>query len=359
MKMLYKCVFCLSHLCSTLLTRFSDRRYPQRTYPYDQLVRESQNRGRDVGEFEITDTDAFDDNRYWDIFVEYAKDEDCAEGISMRITAYNRGPDPATLHIIPQLWFRNTWSWPKERPTGADMPSLRQIGEGAIEAKHKSMGTYYFHANSSPAPIGPRGKKEEHEAVFVDEVVTPELLFTDNDTNFSRLYGGNNAVPYVKDAFHDHIIPSHRPPLPKEDAPSPPDSDGEGYESDATANGTATPRPETHDPRHFVNPNKEGTKAGAHYTFTDVPGNGGCAVVRVKLSTRSAEEDPAALDEESFDTVVEERRMDSDEFYSRFNSGALSDDLRNVMRQALSGMLWFVSCLPLSLFLLPPFRFLY
>ncbi|GAA5972004.1 hypothetical protein JCM11641_002452 [Rhodosporidiobolus odoratus] len=319
-------------------------KYPQRPYPYEQLVRESMNRGRDVGEFEITDTDAFDDNRYWDVFVEYAKDEDCAEGISMRITAYNRGPESATLHLIPQLWFRNTWSWPKERPTGEDMPSLKQTGEGVIEAHHKNMGRYFLYANSSPAPIGPRGKKDSLDPVFVEDVVTPELLFTDNDTNFERLYGGQNVVPYVKDAFHDHIIPSHRPALPKEDEAS---SDGaatpEGYDSDATASGTSTPRADpsaSPDPRHFVNPNKEGTKAAAHYVFNDVPGNGGCAVVRLKLTTKTVEEDAAAVDEEHFDAVVEERRMDSDEFYSRFNSGALSDDLRNVMRQALSGMLW-------------------
>ncbi|BGO93284.1 hypothetical protein NBRC10512_006198 [Rhodotorula toruloides] len=313
-------------------------KYPQRPYPYEQLVRESTNRGRDVGEFEITDTDAFDDNRYWDVFVEYAKDEDCAEGISIRITAYNRGPETATLHLIPQLWFRNTWSWPKERPTGADMPSLKQVGEGVVQADHKSMGRYYFHANSSPAPIGPRGGKEAQETVFVDDVVNPELLFTDNDTNFERLYGGNNAVPYTKDAFHDHIIHSHRPPMPEASSEKQNGANGDGYDSDSTADGASTPRPE--DTRQFVNPEKKGTKVGAHYVFRDVPGNGGCAVVRVKLTTKSAEADPSIQDEEEFDTVIEERRMDSDEFYSRFNSGALSDDLRNIMRQALSGMLW-------------------
>lgn len=219
------------------------------------------------------------------------------------------------------------------------MPSLQQIGEGAVQADHKDLGRYYFYANSSPAPIGPRGRKEQHETVFVDDVVTPELLFTDNDTNFERLYGGQNAVPYTKDAFHDHIIPSHRPPVAgKEGEES--QQNGDGYDSDATADGTATPRPE--DARNFVNPEKRGTKVGAHYVFRDVPGNGGCAVVRVKLTPRTPEEDAAINDEESFDVVVEERRMDSDEFYSRFNSGALSDDLRNVMRQALSGMLWYV-----------------
>ncbi|GAA5832964.1 hypothetical protein JCM3766R1_000378 [Sporobolomyces carnicolor] len=313
-------------------------KYPQRAYPYEQLVRESQNRGRDVGEFEITDTDAFEDNRYWDVFVEYAKDEDCAEGVSVRITAYNRGPDAATLHLVPQLWFRNTWSWPKERPTGKEMPELHQTAEGVIEANQEHLGRYYLYANSSPAPIGPRGKKDAQEAIFVDEVVTPELLFTDNDTNFSRIWGGDNKVPYVKDAFHDHIIPSHRPPLPRKERETNGDEASEqenGYESDSTIR-----EEEQQDTRQFVNPEKKGTKAAAHYTFRNVPGNGGCAVVRLKLTPRTPEEDPSIQDDENFDTVVEERRMDSDEFYSRFNSGALSDDLRNIMRQALSGMLW-------------------
>lgn len=341
-------------------------KYPQREYPYEQLVRESNNRDRTVGEFEITDTDMFDDDRYWDIFIEYAKDEDNAEGISIRITAYNRGPEPATLHILPQLWFRNTWSWPKDRPTGKAMPSLSQIGEGLIQSDHETLGRYYFHANSSPAPVDPATQGDDDEAVLVDDVVVPELLFTENDTNFARLYGGNNVTPYNKDAFHDHVIPGHRPALPKAEKPEKPekaakapkvpksngsstgsetdnatDEDEDDYGSDTTA-GTSTPtdRHTTPDEREFVNPEKKGTKAGAHYVFHNVPANGGCAVVRLKLTTKTAEEDPAANDEESFDMIVEERRMDSDEFYSRFNSGALSDDLRNIMRQALSGMLW-------------------
>ncbi|KDE04639.1 hypothetical protein, variant [Microbotryum lychnidis-dioicae p1A1 Lamole] len=328
-------------------------KYPQREYPYEQLVRESSNRGRDVGEFEITDTDAFEDNRYWDIFVEYAKDEDCAEGISIRITAYNRGPDPATLHILPQLWFRNTWSWPKDKPEGDKMPSLQQVGEGVVEAKEPHLGRYYLHANSSPAPVNPRQKGED-ETVFTDEIVVPELLFTENDTNFKRLYGGHNVTPYVKDAFHDHVIRKHRPALPKVAKARASAPDESEYDSDKTT-GEATPRTEDgsrtsyvesdteeeqEDDREFVNPEKKGTKCAAHYVFRDVPGNGGCAVVRLKLTPKTAEEDASIQDEESFDWVVEERRMDSDEFYSRFNSGALSDDLRNIMRQALSGMLW-------------------
>lgn len=236
------------------------------------------------------------------------------------------------------------------------MPSVQQIGEGVVQADQEHLGRYYFYANSSPAPVGPADQEEveDDEALLTEDFVVPELMFTDNDTNFERLYGGKNVTPFVKDAFHDQIIPGHRPPLPKPDGEvevveeEKKDVAGEGegeeeYDSDATANGTSA-RPQTPpvDNRNFVNPEKKGTKVGAHYVFNNVPGNGGCAVVRLKLTTKTAEEDPSVVDEESFDSVIEERRMDSDEFYSRFNSGALSDDLRNIMRQGLSGMLWFV-----------------
>ena len=102
--MLYKCA---ERFVGIELTAV---RYPQRPFPYEQIIRENAARDREVAEYEITDTDAFEDDRYWDVFVEYAKDEDCAEGVSMRITAYNRGPEPANLHIIPQAFFRNTWA---------------------------------------------------------------------------------------------------------------------------------------------------------------------------------------------------------------------------------------------------------
>lgn len=216
------------------------------------------------------------------------------------------------------------------------MPSVQQVGEGVIQADQEDLGRYYLHCNSSPAPVDP--SMPEDEGSIADDNVVPELMFTENDTNFERLYGGNNVTPFVKDGFHDHIIPSHRPVetptgegVPRYPVPE------EGYTSDSST-ATSTPTP----PRQFVNPEKKGTKAGAHYIFKDVPANGGCAVVRLKLTPKTTEQDSSIVDEESFDCVVEERRMDSDEFYSRFNSGALSDDLRNIMRQALSGMLWYV-----------------
>lgn len=202
-----------------------------------------------------------------------------------------------------------------------------------------------------------------------------------------RLYGGKNRTPYTKDAFHDHIIPQHRPAEPEPEksessglpvkSPSrksprlPPHhtpaeidgqdgEEGEGEETDGertpkqdngengetngeplTAEAPPRPRSETGG-RVFVNPEKTGTKAAAHYVFNAVPGKGGCVVVRMKMTPNSTEQDPSIIDEELFDDNVEERRMDSDEFYARIAGGSISDDLRNIMRQALSGMLWWV-----------------
>ena len=307
-------------------------KYPQRAFPYEQLVRESQTRGRDVPEFEILDTDAFDDNRYWDVFVEvgapafhllftfqmtspqYAKDEEDASNTYARITAYNRGPDPATLHILPQFWFPNTWSWSESK-----QPTPQMSGNGnCITANHHSLGTYHLYCLPSPPPIDPRNPDDIDDA----DSVEPELIFTENDTNFHRLYGGQNQTRHVKDAFHDHIIPAHRP----EDC----DIFKTGihlrrrtYEgsSDEEEQGPRTPFPygET-----FVNPAKRGTKSGAHYVFKDVPPNGGCAVVRLKLTPIApSANDPTLDDEGLFDEVIEDRREEADEFYHSLTLGAV------------------------------------
>ncbi|KDQ21556.1 hypothetical protein BOTBODRAFT_25994 [Botryobasidium botryosum FD-172 SS1] len=282
-------------------------KYPQRPYPYEELVRETNARGREVSEYEILDTDAFDDNRYWDVFVEYAKDDDYENGMSIRITAFNRGPEPATLHILPHLWFPNTWSWPLPRPA---KPTLREAAPGVIKAQHETLGTTHLYCLPSPPPVAPEAGAIEVEG----DSIVPDLLFTENETNYERLWGGKNDSPYAKDAFHDHIIPEHRP---------------------KTA-GDATPTP----PRQYVNPNKTGTKSAAHYVFRDVPANGGCAVVRVKMTPRTPREDETIDDDELFDNTIDERRAEADEFYGRLNSGPVSDDLRSITRQALAGMLW-------------------
>lgn len=338
-------------------------KYPQKRYPYEELVRENVNRGRDVPEFEILDTDAFDDDRYWDVFVEvtssehlmsiytheamqYAKDEQDPEGVYMRITSYNRGPEPATLHVIPQLWFPNTWSWNDKHPP---KPSLSSSGEGVITTKHETLGRYHLYCLPSPPPVDSQGEEVNPDA----DAVAPELLFTENDTNYYRLYGGQNETPYVKDAFHDHIISSHRPPIPDEDdtnyfmtrihsqtsahrttpsgvdqAETPPNEREQGPRTPFPINAT------------FVNPEKKGTKAAAHYIFREVPPRGGCAVVRLKLTPRRPEEDLSIEDEGIFDDTVEERREEANEFFAQLVQGPISDDFKQIMRQAFGGMLW-------------------
>lgn len=160
-----------------------------------------------------------------------------------------------------------------------------------------------------------------------------------------RLYGGQNRTPFTKDAFHDYLIKEHRPAkaseadskTPTEPSTELPSENGTGDDNgDAEHASSAEPTYAA----EFVNPDKEGTKAAAHYFFPAVPGKGGCVVVRLKLTRAGPEEDQSIVDEEVFDDLVEDRRVDSDEFYSRVATGPITDDLRNIMRQALSGMLW-------------------
>ncbi|KAH7913443.1 Six-hairpin glycosidase-like protein [Hygrophoropsis aurantiaca] len=291
-------------------------KYPQRRYPYEELVSENAHRDRDVAEYEILDSDAFDDDRYWDVFMEYAKDEDDPNNIYVRITSYNRGPDPATLHVVPQLWFRNTWSWPLDKQTRPSLSaSVTPDGEiNYIKAKHPDMERNYLYCLPSPPPITPDGKFVDDE----DIIIQPDLLFTENDTNFRKLYSGKNSSPHVKDGFHDHIITERK--SSQKNAPAP-----------------GCPPPEQ---VQFVNPQKKGTKAAAHYVFNDVPGHGGCAVVRLKLTPLSPSKTSNIADDGLFDDVVEERREEADEFYASLAFGPISDDFKQVMRQAFGGMLW-------------------
>src|SRR5918993_4940522 len=153
-------------------------KYPQAAFPYDDLLRTNAERGRHEFEYELIDTGVFDDGRYFDVFVEYAKAS--PEDILIRITVENRGPDEATLHVLPTLWFRNTWSW------GSDTarPSLREIpGAAAIAASHPEVGDRYLYADGDPA-----------------------LLFTENETNLQRLSNVPNRTPYVKDGINDYLV---------------------------------------------------------------------------------------------------------------------------------------------------------
>ncbi len=155
-------------------------KYPQRPYPYAALVNENARLSRLNPEFELEDTGVFNDDRYFDVFVEYAKAG--PDDLLIQITAHNRGPDPAPLHILPTLWFRNTWAWGRTGEDYADRPQIAAAGS-ALRAVHPTLGVLYLHA----------------------EVPTP-ALFTENETNQERLFGTPNRTPFVKDAFHDFIV---------------------------------------------------------------------------------------------------------------------------------------------------------
>ena len=230
------------------------------------------------------------------------------------------------------MWFPNTWSWSTEPPP---KPSLHASGDNIIKVVHPTLGKTSLYCLPSQQPVGPNDSEE----IDLDaEGVEPELLFTENDTNYQRLYGGSNDTPYVKDAFHDHIIPSHRPKTDGDSFSQRIHSRRESIVDDEEPEqGPRTPFPCDSE---FVNPQRKGTKSAAHYKFENVPGNGGCAVVRLKLTPHSPAKDPTIDDEGLFDDTVEQRREEADEFYGSLILGPISDDLKQIMRQALGGMMW-------------------
>jgi hypothetical protein len=253
-------------------------KYPQAAYPYDQLVRTNRNRNRNEFEYELLNTGVFDQNRYFDVFVEYAKES--PEDILIQISVHNRGPEAAEIHVLPTLWFRNRWSWGRENPR----PILQALpGQpGVLRANGKDLGERHLYCDGKAA-----------------------LMFTENDTNARKLFGGENRTPYVKDAFNNFIV---------------------------------------HGQTKAVNPKLTGTKAAAHYSVT-VPA-GKCEIVRLRLSDVA----PDALAQayrpghgafgRHFDEVLQARRDEADEFYGSVIPPSLNADAANVMRQALAGMMW-------------------
>ncbi|MFZ1137272.1 MAG: glucosidase, partial [Candidatus Korobacteraceae bacterium] len=240
-------------------------KYPQREYPYRDLIETNKRRSREEMEYELLDTGIFDDDRYFDVFVEYAKAD--PEDLLIKISVHNRGPEAAQIHVLPTLWFRNVWSWGDDEPKG----TVRQSNEQWIGATHPNLGEFTLQCEAAT-----------------------ELLFTENESNASRLWGQPNPSPYVKDAFHDYVVRG------KKDA---------------------------------VNPARTGSKAAAHYVL-EVPA-GGSEILRLRLSSK-----PAADSFAKFDEVLAQRLADADEFYDRITPHNLSEDEKRVHRQALAGMLW-------------------
>jgi hypothetical protein len=250
-------------------------KYPQALFPYRQLVEENQRRTRLDPEYEILDTGVFDGNKYFDVFVEYAKN--APDDILIRITVNNRGPEPATIHLLPTLWARNSWIWGCRHEGCEIKPHIAKSGPASVDVDHESLGKFRLVAE-------PRGQQ-------------PQMLFTENETNFQRLFDVPNAARFVKDAFHRYVV-----------------------------NGET----------EAVNPAGVGTKAAMRYVI-DVSA-GGEAVVRLRLFPQSAA--PAQVFGADFDRIFSQRIAEADEFYDGRLSQALPVEMRRVGRQSLAGLLW-------------------
>src|SRR5215468_5988864 len=273
-------------------------KYPQAEFPYSQLLEENRRRGRSSPEFELADSGVFHESRYFDVFVEYAK---CSEeDILIRITAANRGPEAATLHVLPSVWFRNTWSWGRDLRRPVVRPAANVPGSVSAELQHWQYGKRWLLCAG-----------------------IPELLFTENETNSVRLFGGRNRTPYVMDAFHEYVV---------------------------------------HGNKEAVNPQRTGTKMAAHYVLS--VGAGESSTIKLRLTdfdplsglgpdsarpgaitspghAERGEGVPGADDfATGFDQFFDLRIKEADAFYASRIRKELGDDAKCVMRQALGGMLW-------------------
>jgi mannosylglycerate hydrolase MGH1-like protein len=261
-------------------------KYPQAEFPYRRLIEENAARGGDGLEFELLDTGVFDDDRYFDIFIEYAKNG--PDDVSVRIEAFNRGPEAAPLHVIPHLWFRNTWGWGPRRHTE---PSI------TLEVPRTPGGALALLADDRRAERPPNltfSYQLGERRLYGSPGGTP--LFTNNETNCERCYGAaaRSASRYTKDAFHRCIV------------------NGDGA---------------------AVNPDHSGTKACLHYSA--VIAAQGSQVWRFRLTPDRHEDAIAGVD-----AIVAQRKAEADEFYASVHPPNATADERLVQRQALAGMLW-------------------
>ena len=255
-------------------------KYPQTAYPYDNLVETNRRRSRQDFEYELIDTGVFDQDRYFDVFVEYAKAS--PEDILIQITIHNHGPAAAEVHVLPTLWFRNQWSWQSQ----ADRPRLHRVtgppGMGVIQASDPRLGERYL-ACAGDVP----------------------LLFTENETNTQRIFGVPNRSPYVKDSINNYIV---------------------------------------HGQTEAVNPEQQGTKAAAHYRLTVNPGASQVVRLRLSdvapAALAQSDGGVAGPFGEPFEATLQARRQEADAFYATVIPAGLTADEANVMRQALAGMLW-------------------
>jgi hypothetical protein len=241
-------------------------KYPQAEFPYARLLEENRRRGKLDPEFEIEETGVFQEDRYFDVIAEYAKND--VDDILIRVTVVNRGPEAADIQLLPTLWFRNTWTW---CGPPYDKPSLSMTSSGAVQVVHKNLGGFLWTLEDSP-----------------------ELLFTENETNGERIFGSPSIGKYVKDAFHDYII---------------------GGRHDA------------------VNPDHHGTKCCALYPLSLGPSQ------EITLHMRLSREGSPTLTKAVVAHVFSERIREADEFYAGYAPGLTPEAFR-VQRQAFAGLFW-------------------
>lgn len=247
-------------------------KYPQHKFPYDKLVEENKKRDFSQPEYELLDTGIFDHNEYFDVFVEYAKASE--KDILIEITVFNRAKESRHCDILPTLWFRNTWSWGYPNGPMGDVPSkpiLKQKSKNCIEAMHPVLENYNLYIEQDS-----------------------DLVFTENETNFERLYGVQNTSPYVKDAFHNYLINRDT---------------------------------------HKVNPNKTGTKFTA-ITSHEIPAEGSVKI-RLRLTPH---ENPSPF--RDFEKILSDRKRDANDFYDPLEKMCKSEEERNILRQSFAGLLW-------------------
>ncbi|MGK2858954.1 MAG: MGH1-like glycoside hydrolase domain-containing protein, partial [Thermoanaerobaculia bacterium] len=260
-------------------------KYPHQEYPYAWLIDENRRRDGSGPEFELIDTGTFDENRYFDIEIEIAKDG--PDTVVFRVTAHNRGPDPAPIHLVPNLWFRNVWAW-KQEPRPEPSISVLELPGGQRSLLADDSNAPPLDGLLADSRLGPHR---------LDIPADAELLFTNNDTNGPRVYGpwSQPRSPYVKDAFHRRIV---------------------NGESEAT------------------NPEQRGTKSCAHMRFMVPPGES--AVMHMRLTPGTTPWTPL----DSVDTVIAARKKEADDFYAAVQPAKATAQEKLVQRQAFAGMIW-------------------
>ena len=253
-------------------------KYPQAEYPYDNLVATNRQRGKLDYEYELLDTGVFNEDRYFDVFVEYAKAT--TDDMLIEITIANRGPEAATLQVLPTLWFRNRWSWGGDVKKPLLECAVQTDSLAVVAGTEEVLGQRYFYCDGSP-----------------------KLLFTENESNTERLFGSPNASPFVKDGINNYVV---------------------------------------HGKTDAVNPEQKGTKVAAQYVIT--VGAGESQTLRLRLSdmppnamTIAPENGPFG---KAFDNAFKLRRSEADEFYGALTPKSFTEDQGRVLRQAMAGMLW-------------------